>query len=73
MKKIEVLEDKGFTWQTQKHISFPWIDCYEELNQFNIKKGYCEVPKMYTSNPSLGRWVGNIRRKYKFMKDGKVS
>ena len=44
--RIEALEFIGFTWQMQKPNNYvPWIERYEELKQFRIKKGHCKEPK----------------------------
>ena len=72
--KIEALEAIGFTWQMKKPNSpVPWIERYEELKQFRLKKGHCERPIKYNNNPSLGMWVSTLRKQYKLIKEGKQS
>ena len=58
--KIELLEVIGFTWQMQKHSRILWIERYEELKQFKLKKGQCVVPNRYKDNPGLRIWVSTI-------------
>ena len=57
----------------QKHSRILWIERYEELKQFKLKKGQYEVPNRYKDNPGLGIWVATIIYQYKFMKEGKKS
>jgi len=33
----------------------------EELRKFKDKEGHCNVPKSYSDNPELGRWVNRQR------------
>ena len=72
--RIEALVAIWFTWKIKKQSSpVPWIVRYEELKQFKIKKGHCEVPSKYIANPSLGTWVSTLRHQYKLIKEGKPS
>ena len=41
-----------------------WFKKNEELKQFKIRKGHCNVPWGLKENPSLGRCVDNQRRKH---------
>lgn len=42
-----------------------WFMSYQELVAFYQIKGHCRVPQNYSSNPTLGTWVHNQRRKFK--------
>ena len=66
--KIQALEAMGFTW----HIDV-WAERYEELRNFKLEKGHCDVPQGYSINSSLGTWVSTQRRQYRLMKEGKPS
>ena len=62
VEKIEELEAIGFTWQMKKlNIPVPCIERYEELKQFVLKTGHCEVASRYNDNLILGMWASNIR------------
>merc|ERR1712129_535340 len=70
--KIEALEAIGFTWQMKKHSNpVPWMARYEELKQYRLKMGHCEVPRGNIDNPSLGMWVATLTYQYKLRKEGK--
>jgi len=71
--RIGALEFIGFTWRVKEQSSLPWIERYEELKQYKLQKGHCEVPNKYNDNPSLGSWVSNQRQQYKLLKEGKSS
>jgi len=68
--RIQALEAIGFTWEKQSEM---WTWRYEELQQFKLQKGHCEVPDRYSENSSLGIWVSTQRQQYKLMKEGKSS
>jgi len=71
--RIGALEFIGFTWKMQEKSSVPWIERYEELKQYKLQKGHCEVPSKYNENPSLGWWVKRQRTQYRLLKEGKSS
>ncbi|GAX11425.1 hypothetical protein FisN_22Lh110 [Fistulifera solaris] len=50
-----------------------WYGKLNELNQFRIAKGHCNVPQQYPPNPQLGIWVNKQRMEKKFMDDGEKS
>jgi len=39
----------------------------DELKAFKASKGHCLVPKTFKANPSLGKWVTQIRSEYEKM------
>lgn len=45
----------------------------QELKEFNEQNGHCNVPKIYTHNPSLGYWVNEQRFQYRRLMKKKPS
>jgi len=70
---IGALNAIEFTWKIRKYNTAPWTQRYEELKQFKLQKGNCEVSCNYKENPSLGIWVMTQRRQYVLLKKGKPS
>ncbi|GFH62020.1 hypothetical protein CTEN210_18496 [Chaetoceros tenuissimus] len=61
---IEKLEEMGFEWTRQ----FPKQSLktnIAKLKKFKQKHGHCNVTQQNKDDPSLGRWVANMRRVYK--------
>mmetsp|Transcript_26148 Transcript_26148/g.43157 ORF Transcript_26148/g.43157 Transcript_26148/m.43157 type:complete len:607 (-) Transcript_26148:64-1884(-) len=50
-----------------------WDRRYNELLEFKLLHGHCEVPQNYAPNPSLGIWVNKQRMEHKHRFDGKSS
>lgn len=42
----------------------PWLEKMEALRHFKAKHGHLRVPNKYKRDPSLGRWVKNLRYEY---------
>merc|ERR1740139_1650157 len=43
---------------------------FDELRKFNDREGHCNVPRHYSDNPELGRWVSTQReRRLKISKE----
>jgi hypothetical protein len=68
--RIRELESLGFEWDSY---GAAWEDRLSELADFCKIHGHCNVPKVYSGNPRLGRWVGNQRNNYRLHLDGKAS
>jgi len=68
--RVQALEAIGFTWQMREHT---WTKRYDELKQFKLQKGHCEVPQKYSGNPGLGMWVSTQRKQYSLLKERKSS
>ena len=60
--KIKLLEDIGFNWVPLKS---QWHKRYNELIQYKLTHGDCEIPAGYTENPPLASWVNTQRQTYK--------
>ena len=43
----------------------------EDLLEFKMKYGHCNVPQKYPENPVLGRWCSNMRKGYNQIQKGK--
>jgi hypothetical protein len=54
-------------WDT---LDAAWEEKFSELKVFKDIKGHCKVPKRWTENPQLGRWVINQRSA---RREGKLS
>jgi superfamily II DNA or RNA helicase len=66
-ERIYRLEQLGFVWDT---LDAAWEEKFSELKVFKDIKGHCKVPKRWTENPQLGRWVINQRSA---RREGKLS
>lgn len=70
--RIAELNALGFSWALrQSHTS--WSDRFAELKEFRRENGHCNVPKIYTDNPSLGYWVNEQRFQYRRLMKKKSS
>jgi len=65
--RIERLNAIGFTWDPQDAV---WNKMYGSLQEYNKKKGHCNVPRNWSENIRLSSWVAHIR---KLWKEGKLS
>uniref|UniRef100_A0A7S0HPV7 Helicase-associated domain-containing protein n=1 Tax=Hanusia phi TaxID=3032 RepID=A0A7S0HPV7_9CRYP len=61
--QIRELDSLGFRWG----IHTDWELRFQELLDFRNQHGHCNVPQKYKSNPSLGAWVAQQRRRFKHM------
>jgi hypothetical protein len=68
--RIQALESLGFEWDFH---GTAWDDRLNELANYRKIHGHCNVPKRYSENTKLGRWVGTQRKHYKFHLEGKES
>lgn len=72
-QRIQQLEELGFVWSKLKTPQVPWKVRLQELCAFKLKYGHCKVPKDWSGNPQLGKWVSNQRGEYKKRIQGKKS
>jgi hypothetical protein len=68
LSRIEILESLGFKWDSY---SAAWKDRLSELAEFRKIHGHCNVPKNYSGNSSLYKWVQTQRSQYKLHLKGK--
>ena len=69
-ERIRELESIGFDWGTSKT---DWSVRFQQLCEYKVHFGNCLVPRQYTANPTLGRWITTQRRNYKLYQEGKPS
>jgi len=67
-ERIRLLEEIGHTWN---YHDSTWEKQYEDLRQYSILHGHCDVPSSYKENLKLASWVITTRRQCKLLKDGK--
>jgi hypothetical protein len=71
-QRVDDLCRLDFTWAIRdSHTS--WEDRFNELKEFHNVNGHCNVPKIYSKNPSLGYWVNEQRFQYRRMTKKKSS
>jgi hypothetical protein len=68
--RIQKLESLRFEWDSY---GAAWEDRLRELADYREIHGDCNVPKVYSENTRLGRWVGNQRNNYRMHLEGKTS
>lgn len=71
-ERVADLEAIGFSWAARDTHAL-WMERYTELKEFRDKNGHCNVPKVYSSNPSLGYWVNEQRFQYRRLMKKKTS
>jgi superfamily II DNA or RNA helicase len=57
--RIRRLDKLGFRWQLQERRK--WNDRLSDIAEFKAQHGHCNVPVNYREDPSLGRFVANMR------------
>jgi len=57
-------EDIGFVWH-QAHAN--WEIRFRELQEFQTTHKHCNVPRHFSENPQLWKWVDNQRNQYTLM------
>lgn len=70
--RVKLLDEAGFQWAKHKG-DVSWDQHYQELNEFYLQNGHCNVPTKYPENKSLGRWVSTQRSQMKKWKRGSYS
>eukprot|EP00523_Entomoneis_sp_CCMP467_P006632 CAMPEP_0168732892 /NCGR_PEP_ID=MMETSP0724-20121128/8001_1 /TAXON_ID=265536 /ORGANISM="Amphiprora sp., Strain CCMP467" /LENGTH=343 /DNA_ID=CAMNT_0008779917 /DNA_START=113 /DNA_END=1144 /DNA_ORIENTATION=- len=68
--RVRALEEIGFIWDSQ---GAAWSERLEELRQYRMRFGHCNVPSNYSENPQLATWVKCQRRQYKLYQEQKPS
>jgi len=70
-ERIAKLESIGFEWSLAS--SLDWDRRFNELKQYKADYGGCSVPKEWSGNKQLGRWVSKQRVQYRYLQQGKES
>ena len=50
-----------------------WEEHMKDLHLFKQRHDHCRVPRNYSDNPKLGRWVMNVRSHFQLLQKGKKS
>jgi hypothetical protein len=61
-ERLRALEEIGFIWSS--HYA-NWDEKFQELKEFSLKHGHCNIPSRYSQNRPLSVWVRSQRRQYK--------
>jgi hypothetical protein len=65
-ERIRALNSIAFDWGTSKtDLASIWSVRFQQLCEFKEQTGHCLVPRTYSSNPKLGRWVTTQRNQYR--------
>ncbi|GFH61992.1 hypothetical protein CTEN210_18468 [Chaetoceros tenuissimus] len=76
-ERVEKLVAIGFTFRLKivdKNVQkYTWDERLGQLKEFKAQYGHCNVPAIYESNKSLGKWVQHQRQNYKIMLEGSKS
>ena len=59
---VRALNSIGFDWGSHKT---DWSVRFQQLREFKLNFGHCLVPKQYSANPKLGKWVSKQRTRYR--------
>jgi hypothetical protein len=70
LSRIQELESLGFEWGV---CITAWQDRLSKLADYRKIHGHCNVPRNYSENNQLGRWVSQQRGYYRLHKEGKKS
>mmetsp|Transcript_7273 Transcript_7273/g.10865 ORF Transcript_7273/g.10865 Transcript_7273/m.10865 type:complete len:473 (-) Transcript_7273:107-1525(-) len=71
-ERVKILTLMRFEWVALLNKEV-WMQRLDERKEYKKEHGDCLVPKMYKSNPQLGRWVNTQRTHYWYMKRRKYS
>ena len=73
-EQIRALDGIGFDWGISKSdLASIWSARFQQLHEYKVRFGHCDVPQTYSANPNLGQWVVNQRKNYRLYQDGKAS
>jgi len=61
-ERVVRLEALGFEWDP---VRAAWEAMFQALVAFKENQGHCGVPRRWSENPQLGRWVSQQRHVYK--------
>jgi len=75
-ERLRKLEGIGFQWSLRSGTGTPhadWDQRFNELKQYKVDHGDCNVPRGWKGNKQLGHWVGTQRSEYHSLKRGQPS
>lgn len=70
--RVEKLESIGFQWRVAKP-AVGWENRYEQLVQYRMQHGDCNVPQSYPPDKPFGRWVMKQRCQHSLKLRGEKS
>jgi hypothetical protein len=70
LPRIQELESLGFEWDSR---GATWEERFNELANYRRIHRHCNVPKKYSENDRLGRWVHTQRLQYRRYLEGNPS
>ena len=70
-ERVELLESIGFLEHSVQQST--WNVRMKDLRQYKREHGHTNVPRHYSANLKLGRWVDTQRTSYRLLKSGKPS
>ncbi|KAL7542468.1 hypothetical protein ACHAXR_011805 [Thalassiosira sp. AJA248-18] len=70
--RVKRLDSIGFAVDVQDHMS-QWDERFLALQRYKKEHGNCLVPRRYSDDPQLARWVKNQRYRCNDAKAGKVT
>ena len=59
-ERISILEEMGIVWDAKE---FNWLKKLDELEKYFKKNGHFNVTRRNSKNPSLGKWLYDLKRK----------
>jgi hypothetical protein len=68
--RIQELKRLGFEWGSH---GAAWEGRFSELADYCKENGHCNVPRGYTDNPKLAKWIGTQRSNFGLHLDGRKS
>jgi hypothetical protein len=68
--RIAALEKLGFVWDSH---TAQWFERLDEVREYKVNHGDCNVPSVYPPNPKMAIWVKCQRRQCKLLKSRKSS
>jgi hypothetical protein len=66
-------EDEDRTPRFRPYQEKQWVEQFDALLKFKVKRGHCLVPHTFDENPTLSRWVKRQRYQYKLKQESKTS
>jgi len=70
--QIERLEEIGFKWKHVDQGKATFQQRYHDLETFKSEFGHCNVSRVYSVNPSFGKWCSTMRCTYNQIQQGQT-
>mmetsp|Transcript_6646 Transcript_6646/g.9711 ORF Transcript_6646/g.9711 Transcript_6646/m.9711 type:complete len:482 (+) Transcript_6646:276-1721(+) len=64
-KRVQQLDDVGFVWRMSEHENVSFEERMDQLREYKLEHGDCNVPRRYSKVPQLGEWVKKTRAAFK--------